>query len=184
MEKIIVPTVDILREIFDYDSITGGLTWRWRPREHFSNERGWRQRNGRAGKVAGWVTARGSIQVIFKIGDVKHRHYAHRIGWALYHGRWPENEIDHRDGDGGNNRIENLREATRLQNMHNLGRQKGKTRLLGAYPNGSGGTFCSRIKVDKVDHYLGNFPTERQAHEAYLAAKARLHPFQPVPRDE
>lgn len=182
MKKIIPPAIEVLLLVFAYDPDTGRLTWRRRPREHFTSDRGWRQRNGLAGKAAGWITDRGAIQVIFKLGDVKHRHYAHRIAWAIHYGSWPEAEIDHRDGDEGNNRISNLREATRGQNMQNLARQKGKTRLLGAYPNGGG--FCSRIKVGGVDHYLGQFATEREANAAYLKAKAQMHLFQPVPRDE
>jgi hypothetical protein len=31
-------------------------------------------------------------------------------------------------------------------------------------------------------YFLGLFPTPEEAHTAYLEAKARLHPFQPVPR--
>ena len=126
------------------------------------------------------MTDRGYIQVIFKIGDEKHRFYAHRIGWALHYGRWPARELDHCNGDGRDNRIENLREATRAEQMQNLARQRGKTRLLGAYPNGNG--FLSRIKVDGKDRYLGQFHTEAEAHAAYLEAKAKFHSFQPVPR--
>lgn len=41
--------------------------------------------------------------------------------WAYHNGKWPENEIDHEDQDKDNYRIENLREATRVENSWNVG---------------------------------------------------------------
>lgn len=41
--------------------------------------------------------------------------------WAYHNGVWPENEIDHEDRDKDNYKIENLREATRLENSWNVG---------------------------------------------------------------
>ena len=50
------------------------------------------------------------------------RHYYllyHQAVWLVCHGRWPKGEIDHIDGDRMNNRIENLRDVSRWQNMRN-----------------------------------------------------------------
>jgi hypothetical protein len=52
-----------------------------------------------------------------EIGDS--RVYAHRAVWAMHYGEWPKGQIDHRDGDGMNNRIDNLRDATHAQNQRN-----------------------------------------------------------------
>lgn len=46
-------------------------------------------------------------------------HYAHRVIWALHTGEWPENEIDHKDRNGFNNIISNLRDVTHIVNMSN-----------------------------------------------------------------
>ena len=46
----------------------------------------------------------------------------HRLIWALAHGEWPTHLIDHINGDGGDNRLENLRLATHGQNMQNRGK--------------------------------------------------------------
>jgi hypothetical protein len=45
----------------------------------------------------------------------------HRLAWLHVHGCWPREglHIDHVDHDGFNNRLNNLREATRSQNYFN-----------------------------------------------------------------
>ena len=42
----------------------------------------------------------------------------HRLAWRIHYGRWPT-EIDHINGDRGDNRIINLREVTRAENLKN-----------------------------------------------------------------
>jgi hypothetical protein len=42
----------------------------------------------------------------------------------MAHGRWPEHDIDHRNGVRDDNRLENLREATNAQNTQNHGRPR------------------------------------------------------------
>lgn len=44
---------------------------------------------------------------------------AHRVIWLLHYGTWPSGEIDHIDGDVANNKISNLREVNRSENMRN-----------------------------------------------------------------
>jgi hypothetical protein len=54
----------------------------------------------------------------------KNRLQVHRIIWFIERGRWPTHEIDHIDGNGLNNKIENLRDVPGLQNMKNLTKRK------------------------------------------------------------
>lgn len=42
---------------------------------------------------------------------------AHRLAWAIHHDKWPENEIDHINGDKRDIRIANLRDVTPKENM-------------------------------------------------------------------
>ena len=42
--------------------------------------------------------------------------YLHRIAWFLYHGKWPA-EIDHINGVRDDNRLANLEEVSRSENV-------------------------------------------------------------------
>lgn len=56
-------------------------------------------------------------------GRVYGKNYAaHRVVFFLYHGRWPDGEIDHINGDRLDNRPPNLREADRSLNSANRGK--------------------------------------------------------------
>ena len=91
--------IPYLRECLSYDSETGELTWKRRPLEHFFNRRAWAIWNTKwVGKQAG-ARARGILHLSLRIPGGEMRHLlGHRVGYALTHGRWPEHEVDHRDG--------------------------------------------------------------------------------------
>lgn len=50
---------------------------------------------------------------------------AHRIVWLLHHKEWPQNHIDHIDGNPRNNKVENLRDVTRSENLLNNYHRRG-----------------------------------------------------------
>lgn len=95
---------------------------------------------------------------------------AHRLIWLLVHGAFPTMEIDHKNCDRSDNRLANLRLATSAQNSANL--RTIRNGLKGAYRNGTG--WSSRIQVKGQTYHLGTYPTEQEAHEAYVKA-ARQH---------
>ncbi|HDS1550738.1 TPA: HNH endonuclease [Stenotrophomonas maltophilia] len=106
----------------------------------------------------------------------------HRIVWLLTHGTWPKDQIDHINGVRTDNRPENLRQASALDNQQNL-----KTRVdnTSGYPGvrRSLSRWSALIAHGGKRHYLGNYDTPEQAYAAYLEAKSRLHTFNPVPRE-
>ena len=137
--------------------------------------------HARTGKEAGGPTDAGyrHIRVIVPEHGVNTLVKTHRLAWFLYHGTWPTEEIDHRDNDGQNNRIDNLRLATRQQNVRNVRKQA----MYDGVPTTSGfkgvhwakreGKWQARIVVDRKQIHLGTFDDETEAAEAYRVASCR-----------
>ncbi len=119
------PSVEFLREALRLDSVTGRLFWRVRPREHFISEEQWHVFNRhKAGKPADISTFPVSQ---YRRVRMKYRRKcialaAHRVVFALVHGRWPTNVIDHLNRCRQDNRPENLRDVTVAENLKNTGR--------------------------------------------------------------
>lgn len=97
---------------------------------------------------------------------------AHRVVYYLHHGKWPDGEIDHIDGNRKNNLIANLRDATKSQNIQN------KKNCKGFWFDKRHGKYLARIRVPGEDRqeYLGWFDTAEEATDAYYRAKKELHP--------
>lgn len=125
------------------------------------------RRNGRQVGRAGW---NGYIAI-----DLKGRPYlAHRLAWIYMTGAWPVNQIDHKDGDPSNNKFENLREATRFQNMANVKSSGNYNNLPRGVQKRSGKRgYVAQINNGK-NRYLGTFDTPEDAGEFYQLASEML----------
>ena len=147
-------TAEFVRQLFDYDPDTGTLSWKV--------SRG-------CVKAGTPITSqsKGYLQVMIN----KQNHKAHRVIWLLVHGQWPNEELDHRDGNRSNNRLNNLRPATSAQNkMNKACRDDSAAGLKGAFQDKRDGRWCSRITVGGKYIHLGRFATAEEAHAAYAAA--------------
>lgn len=93
---------------------------------------------------------------------------AHRLAWLLTHGEWPVGEIDHRDNDKLNNRIANLRIATRSQNRANVPsfNRTGRKGIRQA----ASGRFVAYIWLRTHIKHLGTFDTLDEAGAVYERA--------------
>jgi len=92
----------------------------------------------------------------------------HRVLLGITDGRI----VDHRDGDGLNNRRRNLRAGTQSQNCVNRLSTPGR-HLRGARPKK--GKWQAYIKLAGAQRSLGYYDTEVEAHAAYVAEAGRIH---------
>ncbi|SRR6266566_1065670 len=111
-------------------------------------------------------------------GTVRKQVYMHRYIWEYVVGNIPKGmEIDHINGNGLDNRIENLRVVTRRQNtQNNRARREYKTSSIfpGVYWHNKSGRWIPAIFVGNKNYYLGSFESEWEASEAYQKALARF----------
>lgn len=85
-------------------------------------------------------------------------------------------EIDHKNGNKLDNRIFNLRTATRLENCRNLSRRNdNNSGFKGVSRRTDTGRWRARIKNNLVEHALGTFDSAIEAAIAYNKAAKRIH---------
>lgn len=151
-----LPTAQEVRENLSYDPETGIFHWI-------------KPNIGRKlGSVAGH---RCSISGYVEIRMCGRLHRAHRLAWVHVHGEWPKHEIDHVNRDRRDNRIANLRSATRAENARNVPSHAGSTsKYRGVSWNAARGKWVAQIYIGGRNRRLGTFADEDAAHRAYRAA--------------
>lgn len=99
----------------------------------------------------------------------------HRLIFLLHHGYLPE-FVDHIDGDPRNNKIENLRAATRHENARNVKTPVTNTSgKKGVYFVKSSGKWQVSIRVNDRLKYIGIYSTFDEAAKARDEAEAEFH---------
>ena len=168
-KKATMLTVERLREILDYDPESGAFAWKIST----SNR-------APVGSSAG--TDHGNGYRVIAIDRCTH--YAHHLAWLFIYGEYPNQEMDHIDGNRANNKISNLRHGTHAQNMQNLSlRATNKSGMTGVSWLKNYGKWEAYITVNYKKINLGYYDDLQEAGAAYLNAKQDLHRFQPVPRE-
>lgn len=122
----------------------------------------------KAGDVAGYLSSR-----YYLVGLAGRRMLAHRIIAVLaglLDSTANELHIDHIDGNRLNNSPTNLRAVTNRQNHNNCHTHRAG-RLVGA--TAFRGKWMGYIHVGGKQVYLGMFPTEQLAHEAYMTYRQK-----------
>ena len=179
-------TAEIARELLTYNPDTGKLFWKERLAKYFKNKnpnyaKCWNNRW--VGKEAlTSINRRKSGQIARLRGGFFGKKYCtHRIVWLIYYGEWPKNEIDHINQDPTDNRIENLRDVTHVENNRNRTLQNNSTTGY------IGVSYCTSrlttkyradISINNVNKYLGFYDTAEEAAAARAVASINynFHP--------
>lgn len=167
-------TPEYLRELFDYNPETGKFLWKARPLSHFVSQRGCSTWNAQHAGREAFITKNSNGYLMASVD--KRRIKAHRAAWAIHHGEWTHELIDHINGDPLDNRVVNLRLASPADNSRNQKiRRDNKIGLKGVYFHRAAGKYGAQIAVGGKPKHLGLFDTPEAAHEAYCKAAKEKH---------
>lgn len=156
--KINPITSDELRRLVNYDPETGKFVWlvNYGDRRKIGDAVGWKQKHYMCVEIK------------------RNRYLLHRLAWLYVYGEFPDVFVDHINCDALDNRIANLRLATKQQNMCNRGATKSnKSGFKGVWKCNN--KYRARIMWNGEQVNLGYFKTPEEANEAYAAAAIRLH---------
>lgn len=93
------------------------------------------------------------------------QYYVANLCWFLYYGAWPDNEIDHEDQNGYNNKINNLRESSFSKNSTNVDKRV-ENRFHGVHYHNIGRKFRYRFRIEGKQYEVYGFDTAEEAAEA------------------
>lgn len=120
-----------LQERLRYEPETGKLYWREAQPHHYETTRALNVFNAKyAGKEAG--TSK-DTHGYFMVKVCGQSHLVSRVAWAIHHGKWPDNDIDHKNRKRDDNRMVNLRDVTNAVNAKNQAPVRRKGGVRGVY---------------------------------------------------
>ncbi len=142
-----------LRDSFKYEPETGAL---------------YKKRRDGSYSECGVLTGK-----YLRVSIDRKRYLCHRLIWILVYGEWPENCIDHIDGNGTNNRIDNLRDVTYAVNQRNTSMKKTNTSgHVGVYYRKDKASWLASIKMNGKTIPLGLFKNKINAIQARKLGEA------------
>ena len=152
-------TAEKLRELLHYSPETGIFTWKVRTSNRV-----------KVGDVAGSQSGDGYLSI-----RVCSQHFkSHRLAWLYVYGVWPEDQIDHANRVRTDNRIANLRDVSRKQNMQNASKRSDNTSgHPGAYWDKHTSKWQAKIKHNQEQINLGYFATLEEAVSARKAGELK-----------
>ena len=157
-------TLSRLKEVLHYNPKTGVFT-----------NRITRCNRAIKGTVTGCVNPNGYL--LIQIDGTLYR--AHRLAYFYENGRWPPADLDHRNGVRDDNRIKNLRPATKSINNKNAKLRKDSTTgVCGVYFDKRRKKYRAQIMIDGKHISLGCYTLFEDAVAARKAAEIE-HNFHP-----
>jgi len=143
-----------------YDPETGLIKWRERLKPAWFNQRF-------AGKKATFVDAKGYLAVKTSINGRQVAVRAHRLAYFIFYGDLQNKFIDHINRNRQDNRIQNLRLVSCLENSQNRKANKAnKTGAPGLEKRKDKKLWSARRRYNNKTHFLGYFAEKEMAIKA------------------
>jgi hypothetical protein len=153
----------LLTELLHYDPLTGIFTWKVARSNNVK---------AKVGAIAGHVNRQGYRDIW--IGERNYR--ACRLAWLYMTGEWPTSVIDHKNLLCGDDRWENLREATQAQNCANRrGHCNSKSGIKGVSFDKQVQKWYACVKINGKTKSLGRYSDKEEAARVYAAALKELY---------
>ena len=153
-------TQKFLKDYLCYDADTGIFT-RAKDIKHF-----------KTGQILG--TRHSTGYIVIRINNKLYK--AHRLAWLYVHGEFPDLVIDHINGNGFDNRLQNLREVTQKQNCENQKIHKNNTSgHPGVDWSKAANKWRAKITLNYKTIHIGLFENKDQAIDAYKSFAAKVH---------
>lgn len=139
--------LDYIWDNFDYEPISGNLY-------RFSK------------KWNSWIICQSAHETKrLRVGIKYKTYYVANICWFLYYREWPEIEIDHKDLDGFNNKIDNLRLSNFSENSRNTVKKKNN-KYIGVSFHTIGSKWRYRFSISGKLVEVYGFNTAKEAAKA------------------
>ena len=150
-------TQERLREVLDYNPNTGVFIWKVATANAI-----------KVGSVAGATEGSGYTQI--QIDTCLY--HAKRLAWLYVFGRWPNDQIDHINGDRQDDRIANLRDVSVAENNMNQRIPSNNTSgVMGVSWRECRKKWHAQIGHKKKKIFLGYYKTLSEAISARKAAE-------------
>ncbi|EAA1216115.1 HNH endonuclease [Salmonella enterica] len=155
-----MPPKELILERLSYDPDTGIF------RRKMKNNR-----NQIIGEQAGSLSSEGYL--IIQIDKV--RYYAHRLAYFLITGKQPMS-VDHVNGIRTDNRAENLRSASRCENVYNTKKNiRNRSGHKNIHWNNRSNKWDVHMNANRKSHWGGCYSSLEEAVKACKALRLKLH---------
>lgn len=126
--------------------------------------------NVKTGRELTGLSGAGYRMVQFRLNGYQCKYLAHHVAWFFEYGVWPAKDLDHINRDRTDNRIENLREVSRAENLRNKGSLSSdrQTSYDCVSWHKANRKWQARVpyKLDRKRPRVGYFNTDKEAYEA------------------
>ncbi|ECV1080054.1 hypothetical protein EBL29_21240 [Salmonella enterica subsp. enterica serovar Cerro] len=154
--------IEEIKEFISYDELTGEMKW-------IKSGRG----ITKGSPVAKAKLRNGYMKVNFKMKS----YLAHRVAYSFIHGPIPDGmEIDHINGIKDDNRISNLRLATRMQNSMNVAiNHRNTSGVKGVAWDAGRSRWIASVSANGETFNIGRFKSIHAAERAVINARNKTN---------